>query len=156
MLFSLLKHYLDTDTALKVSQSVYCFTTSISHGVENYFPRLWGTGISDAIFLIASLVFILCKYFLPFIFFGYEVNACHVFSSTYKIIPKLNPLNYNIFGRIGFFFGQTKMIKSLISQKAQAKQHFQMNVQSAGVYINFNFIEVCQNLNEICTINVLE
>ena len=51
MLFSLLKHYLDTDTALKVSQSVYCFTTSISHGVENYFPRLWGTGISDAIFI---------------------------------------------------------------------------------------------------------
>ena len=50
MLFSLLKLYLDTDTALKVSQSVYCFTTSISHGVENYFPRLWGTGISDAIF----------------------------------------------------------------------------------------------------------
>ena len=49
MLFSLLKHYLDT--ALKVSQSVYCFTTSISHGVENYFPRLWGTGISDAILL---------------------------------------------------------------------------------------------------------
>ena len=41
-----------TDTALKVSQSLYCFTTSISHGVENYFPRLclWGMGISDAIF----------------------------------------------------------------------------------------------------------
>ena len=37
MLFSLLKHYLDTDTALKVSQSVCCFTTSISHGIENYF-----------------------------------------------------------------------------------------------------------------------
>ena len=52
MLFSLLKQYLDTDTALKVSQSVYCFTTSISHGVENYFPGLWGTGISDAIFFI--------------------------------------------------------------------------------------------------------
>ena len=52
MLFSLLKHYMDTDTALKVSQSVYCFTTSISHGVENYFPRLWGTGISDAIIYI--------------------------------------------------------------------------------------------------------
>ena len=48
MLFSLLKHYLDT--ALKVSQSVFCFTTSISHSVENYFPKLWGTGISDAIF----------------------------------------------------------------------------------------------------------
>ena len=52
MLFSLLKHYLDTDTALKVSQSVYRFTTYISHGVENYFPRLSGTGISDAIFYI--------------------------------------------------------------------------------------------------------
>ena len=48
--FFLLKHYLDTDTALKVSQSVYCFTTSISYGVENYFPRLWGKSISDAIF----------------------------------------------------------------------------------------------------------
>ena len=34
-----------------MSQSVYCFTTSISHGVEKCFPRLWGTGISDAIFL---------------------------------------------------------------------------------------------------------
>ena len=50
MLLSLLKHYLDTDTAVKVSQTVYCFTTSISHGVENYFLRLWGTGISDSIF----------------------------------------------------------------------------------------------------------
>ena len=46
--FSILKHYLDldvTDTALKVSQSLYCFTASICYGVENYFPRLWGTGI---------------------------------------------------------------------------------------------------------------
>ena len=34
-----------TDTALKVSRSLYCFTTSISHGVESYFHRLWGTGI---------------------------------------------------------------------------------------------------------------
>ena len=42
-----------TDTALKVSTSLYCFTTSISHGVENCFPRLWGTGISDAIFTSA-------------------------------------------------------------------------------------------------------
>ena len=53
MLFSLLKHYLDpyiTDTALKVFRPLYCFTTSICHGVENYFPRLWGKGISDAIF----------------------------------------------------------------------------------------------------------
>ena len=46
-IFSLLKHHLDlniTDTALKVSQSLYGFTTSVSHDVENYFPRLWGTG----------------------------------------------------------------------------------------------------------------
>ena len=53
MLFSLLKHYLElyiTRTALKVSQSLYSFTTSISHVLENYFPRLWGTGVSDAIF----------------------------------------------------------------------------------------------------------
>ena len=52
MLFSLFKHYLElyiTGTALKVSQSLYCFTTSISYGVENYFPILWGTGISDAV-----------------------------------------------------------------------------------------------------------
>ena len=52
MLFSLLRHYLElyiTDTALKVCQSLYCFTTFVSHGVENYFPRLWSMGISDAI-----------------------------------------------------------------------------------------------------------
>ena len=54
MLFSLVKHYLDlyiNNTALKVSRSLYCFTTSIFHDVENYFPKLWGTGISDAILL---------------------------------------------------------------------------------------------------------
>ena len=53
MLFSLCKHHLDlfvADTALKVSRSLYCFTISISHGDENYFPGLWGIGISDAIF----------------------------------------------------------------------------------------------------------
>ena len=50
LLFSLLKHYI-TDTALKVSRSLCCFTTSLSHCVENCFPRLWGTGISDAILI---------------------------------------------------------------------------------------------------------
>ena len=39
-----------TNTALEVSRSLYGFTTSISHDVENYLPRPWGTGISDAIF----------------------------------------------------------------------------------------------------------
>ena len=56
---SLFKHYLDlniTDTALKASRPLYCFTTSISHGVEKYFPRLWGTGISDAIFVFTEPV----------------------------------------------------------------------------------------------------
>ena len=54
MLFSLLKHYLElyiTDTALKVSRSLYFLTTSIFHGVETYFPRLWGMGIFDAILI---------------------------------------------------------------------------------------------------------
>ena len=40
----LLKHYLElyiTNTALKLSRSLYCFTSSISHGVDNYFHRLW-------------------------------------------------------------------------------------------------------------------
>ena len=41
-----------SDTALKVFRSLYYFTTSICHGVGNYFPRLWGTGISDAIFTV--------------------------------------------------------------------------------------------------------
>ena len=64
MLFSLLKHYLEpckTDTALKVSRSLYCFTTSISHGVESYFPRLWGTGISGAIFVELNILMHLCR-----------------------------------------------------------------------------------------------
>ena len=58
LLFSLLKHYLDlyiSDIAVNVSQFLYCYTTSISHGVEKYFPRLWGTGISDAIFALCLL-----------------------------------------------------------------------------------------------------
>ena len=41
MLFSLLKHYLElyiTGTTLKVFRSLYCFITSISHGVENLHP----------------------------------------------------------------------------------------------------------------------
>ena len=60
MLFSLLIYYLDlyiSDTALKVSRSLYFFTAFICHGVENYFPRMWGTGISDAIFNIYEAVF---------------------------------------------------------------------------------------------------
>ena len=68
MLFSLLKHYLDlyiSDTALKVSQSLYCFPTSLCHGVENYFPRLWGTCISDPIFICVIAQFKLSGTSLP-------------------------------------------------------------------------------------------
>ena len=63
-LFSLLKLYLDlyiTDTALKVSRYLYWFTTSLSHGVENYFPRLWGEGICDAIFNMAVHLFLILQ-----------------------------------------------------------------------------------------------
>ena len=42
---------------MKVSKSFYCFTTSVCHGVEEYFPRLWGTGISDPIFFNNSVAF---------------------------------------------------------------------------------------------------
>ena len=58
-------HYLElsiTDTAVKVSRSLHCFTTSVSHGAENFLP------ISDAIFEfdvkydIAKLYLILMKY----------------------------------------------------------------------------------------------
>ena len=44
----------------KVSRSLYHFTTSVSHGVENYFPRLWVMalmGVYDAI--LTSLIFVL-------------------------------------------------------------------------------------------------
>ena len=58
-----------TDTALKISRSLYFLTTSIFHGVENYFPRLWGTGISDAIF-DNDLVF--CK------IFGYSRDISYI------------------------------------------------------------------------------
>ena len=68
MIFALLKQYMDiyiTDTALKISQSLYCFTTSVSHGVENYFLGLWGMGISDAIFVkLTSILFILMMNYL--------------------------------------------------------------------------------------------
>ena len=58
MLFSLFKDYFDTDIALKVSHSLYCFTSSISHGVENYFLRMWGMGIFDAIFSLFKHILI--------------------------------------------------------------------------------------------------
>ena len=70
MLFSLLKHYLEiyiTDAALKVSRSLYCFPATVSLRVKNYIPRLWGTGISDAIFFfIAYLDLIKHSYTEPY------------------------------------------------------------------------------------------
>ena len=71
MLFCLLKHYLDTDTALKVSQSVYCFTTSISHRVEKYFPILWGRGISDAILYVCYIFNKVTRFYVRFLRFNW-------------------------------------------------------------------------------------
>ena len=74
MLFSLLKHHSDlniTDTALKVSRSLYCFTTSISHGVENYFPMLRGTGISDAIFSLLNCPVLILNFYMQFLSLRY-------------------------------------------------------------------------------------
>ena len=93
MSFSLLKHHFDlniTDTALKVSQSLYCFTTSISHGVENYFPRLWGTGISDAIFkssCLCLLVFAFAYSFCMFIYLFTLFTAPSLWSCTTFLPP---------------------------------------------------------------------
>ena len=90
MLFSLLKHYLDTNTALKVSQSVYCFTTSISYGIEQYFPRLWCTGISDAIFLIKVY------YLIIFVSQGdtYNINN-KLYFSCLTMSGKINHIRYS-------------------------------------------------------------
>ena len=80
MLFSLLKHHFDlniTDTALKLSRSLYCFTTAIFHGVENYFPMLWGTGISDAIFIRCNIP----KYEVYFMGDNQAINRVQVDSS---------------------------------------------------------------------------
>ena len=98
MLFSLLKHYLElyiTGTALKVSRSFYCFTTSISHGVESYFPRVWVTEsgylplipLSMSPFIGIKMV----NSFLPFYCFGlnklkhtYNQFVCDVYGKNTK------------------------------------------------------------------------
>ena len=51
MIFSLLTHNLELhiiDTALKVSRCLYCFTTSISHGVKTISP---GCGVRASLML---------------------------------------------------------------------------------------------------------
>ena len=71
MLFSLLKHYLElyiTDNALKVSASLYCFTTSISHGVEIISP---GCGVRASLMLF--FVTWACKHF--YWFFAFHTPA---------------------------------------------------------------------------------
>ena len=55
MLFSLLKHYYITDTALKVSP--LCTASLLLYVmVLKTFPRLWGMNISDAIFKISIII----------------------------------------------------------------------------------------------------
>ena len=50
---------------------MYCFTTSISHGVEKYFCRLWGTGISNAIFFRISVTIAFVFIFIVNVTFGF-------------------------------------------------------------------------------------
>ena len=45
-----------TPFAVKVSWYFYRFISSIFHGVKNCFPRLWGSGIPDAIFSMMTLL----------------------------------------------------------------------------------------------------
>ena len=85
--YSVLKHYLDlyiTDTALKVSQSLYCFTTSISHGVENYryFPRLWGTDMSDAIFNIVTQLYMYLRLLVFYLVVVHNLTLVFIFQKT--------------------------------------------------------------------------
>ena len=68
MLFSLLKHYFElyiTDTALKVSPFGYCFTTSISHGVEIISP---GCGVRASLmiffFTLDLVTYVLSVFFV--------------------------------------------------------------------------------------------
>ena len=83
MLFSLFKHYFEfyiIDTSLKVSWSLYCFTTSMSHGVADYFPRLLGTGISDAIFslLINAVILLLnCLVLILYLYTHFLSLRCY-------------------------------------------------------------------------------
>ena len=90
MLFSLLEHYLHlyiSDTVLKVFRSLYCFTTSIFHGVENYFPRLWGASISDAIFEIIAKDECLLAYLSDHQSYNYDFYI--TLKANYSILDKL-------------------------------------------------------------------
>ena len=72
------------DTALKVSRSLYFFTTFICHGFEKYFPRLWGMGISDAI--LQALPF---RYVTKILYYESDtsvINGLYIPSTCYKSI----------------------------------------------------------------------
>ena len=65
-----------SDTELKVSRSLYCFTICICYGVENYFPRLCDMGISDAIldiFLLLRLTF-----FFPLYKYSLNIEVSYI------------------------------------------------------------------------------
>ena len=86
-----------TDTALKVSRSSYCFTTSISRG-DNYFPRLWGTGISDAIVSECDvLVFFAAQ---PIIDLSREENIALVTALRNTFLPRLFDRDANLFATV--------------------------------------------------------
>ena len=71
MLFSQLKHYLElfiTDNALKVSPSLYCVTTSLSHGVEIISP-----GCVVRVSLMLFFLLFLSELRYPYMYF-HEMN----------------------------------------------------------------------------------
>ena len=97
MSFSVLKHDLElyiTDTALKVSRSLYRFTTSVSLDVENFFPWLWGMGISDAI--LYSTVYTLGHLFIQHCVHTrspFDTALCsHLVTFSYRIVFTLGHL----------------------------------------------------------------
>ena len=72
MLFSLLKHHLDltiTDTALKVSRSLYCFTTSLYLMVLKTISPGCGVRASLILFLVPFEMFLIGNFSSGFFFY---------------------------------------------------------------------------------------
>ena len=84
---------------------MYCFTTSISHGVEKYFPRLWGTGISGVIFFSFTPIFNLVNKFTIFNSRYLSMATVHLVTEVlylFKIIKVKLGVLYNVQQRGSF------------------------------------------------------
>ena len=99
MLFSPFKHYLDlhiTDTALKVSRSLYRFTTNISHGAEKTISQAVGYGHLLCYFIFFHL-FHIC-WFLEL--FPKAVGYGHLFAILLQLLCNHCPSTGCTFGRL--------------------------------------------------------